>query len=142
MFDILPPVCVWFGVAGSGTGPKNQRPTQATTIQTTNKSIASQFVFLFRVWAILMVSLWKGDGQNSRRIILLLLGFVFFRFLCGKDRASIIPITSGFRDVSLSPKTNIIHLLRPQDTSTNPRKSRTIFVNIILGNIRILKIIC
>ena len=49
-------------------------------------------------------------------------GLVTFRFAYGKDRIPIMFMISGFLDVSLSPKTNIIYLLRPQGTSINSRK--------------------
>ena len=39
----------------------------------------------------------------------------------------LISMISGLWDGSLSPKTNIIYLWRPQDTSNNPRKSHPSF---------------
>ena len=46
---------------------------------------------------------------------------------------------SGLSDVSLSPKTNIIDLCRPQDTSNNPR-TKSFSKNALFGNLRILEI--
>ena len=42
---------------------------------------------------------------------------------------------SGFLDVSLSPKTNMIYLWRHQDTQNNPRKIPTYFHIIIWGDV-------
>ena len=62
-----------------------------------------------------------------RRIILLHLGLVTFRFAYRINRKPIICMISGFSDVSMSPNTNICYLLRPQNTSTKPRKARLVF---------------
>ena len=41
---------------------------------------------------------------------------------------------SGFSDVSMGPKTNVIYFWRHQDTPNNPRK------NFIFGNFKIVEI--
>ena len=44
-------------------------------------------------------------------------------------------MSSGFLDVSLSPKTKISYLWRPQDTSKNQEIYQTLFwTNMICGN--------
>ena len=81
-----------------------------------------------------MVNLWKRYGKKLRSNILLHFGLITFRFGYGRDRQPIISVISGFSDVSLSPKTNIIYLWRHQDTSNNPRTIQIIFWNIMFGN--------
>ena len=73
-------------------------------------------------WIIVIGNVWKRYGQKLRRIILLPFGLVTFRFGYWRDRKPIIFMISGFLDVSLSPKTNMIYRWGHQDTSINPRK--------------------
>ena len=47
---------------------------------------------------------------------------------------------SGFSDVSMSPKTNMIYLWRPQDTSTIPRKIQIRFEVYYFQNLKILEL--
>ena len=48
----------------------------------------------------------------------------------------ILSMISGLLDMSLSPKTKIIYLWRPHDTSTNPGKSKIILEKYYLGEIQ------
>ena len=78
---------------------------------------------------ICMVKLWKRYAEKLRSIILLHFGLVTFRFAYGlwENPKNLICMISGFSDVSPSPNTNTIYLLRPQDTSTNPGKIQCTF---------------
>ena len=71
-------------------------------------------------------------GQKLRRTILLHVGLITFRLAYGKDQKPRILMISGFSDVSLSSKTSIIHLWRPQDTSNKPRKLPSRFWKIFI----------
>ena len=65
------------------------------------------------------------------KVILLNFGPIAFRFAHGKNRIPLIFMISGFLGVSMTPKTNYVHLWRHQDTLANPRKSKIIFENTI-----------
>ena len=47
---------------------------------------------------------------------------------------------SGLLDVSMTPKTNIAYLLRPQVTSNDQRKPTSCLENLIVGNFNVLVI--
>ena len=47
---------------------------------------------------------------------------------------------SGFPDVSMTPRTNITHIWRDQNTSTISRKSQLISKYLISGNIKTLEV--
>ena len=64
--------------------------------------------------------LWKYKAKRLRRIILVHFGLITFRLAHGKTKTPQFMI-SEFSDMSLSPKTNIIHPRRPQDISKSPR---------------------
>ena len=66
-----------------------------------------------------MVSLWKRYAYKLRGIILLHFELISFRFAYGRGLKPLISMISGVWDVSLSPKTNMIYLWRPQDTFNN-----------------------
>ena len=53
---------------------------------------------------------------------------------------TLISMISGLLDVSLSPNTNIIYLLRPRDTSRNLRKYQIIFKHVVVGKFEIVEI--
>ena len=74
----------------------------------------------------------KGYGQKLRRIILLHLGQVTFRFLYRGSLKTIIFTIWGFSNVSMAPKTNYFHLWRRQDTSNNSRKIKTKQIRLVL----------
>ena len=92
------------------------------------------------LWVMFMANLLKRYGKKLRSIILLHLGIVTFRFAYGKDRKPIISMISAFLDVSLSPKTNIVYLLRHQDTQKNPRKFKNMFGKYYLWKSHVLEI--
>ena len=69
-----------------------------------------------------MLNTIKGIAGKLRRIILLQYGLVTFRFAYMRTLKPFSFMISAFLDMSLSPKTNIIYLWRPQDTLDNPRK--------------------
>ena len=78
----------------------------------------------------------KRIARKLRRIFLLRFGLVTFRFHDGEDLKPLIFIISAFRDVSLSPKTNIIHPWRHQHNSNSSRTNpKTFLKNIIFGNV-------
>ena len=54
----------------------------------------------------------------------------------------LIFMISGFLDVTMTPKTNIIYLLRHQDSSNNQRTSPNHFHIYYFGNLNISEIIC
>ena len=72
-----------------------------------------------------MINIWRGIAQKLRRIILLHLGLVTFRF---RYERTLKPLT---------PKTNIISLWRHQDNLNNPRKNPNSFF-LCLGSVIIV----
>ena len=63
----------------------------------------------------------KRIAIKLRRISLLHFVLVTFRFHYGESRKPLIFMISGFSDVSMTHKTNIIYLWRHQDTSNDSR---------------------
>ena len=69
------------------------------------------------VWgAILIVNIMKRIIREVRIIILLYFGLVTFRIHYWKSLKPLISWFSDLADVTMSPKTNMIYLWRPQDT--------------------------
>ena len=66
-------------------------------------------------------------AKNSVELSPLHSGQVTFRFQYGRDPKPLMFMISGFPDVSLSPKTNIIYFLRHQGTSNDSRKIQNQF---------------
>ena len=78
-----------------------------------------------------MVNIWKRYASKLRRAILLHFGLGTFRFHYRKDRKPVIFTMSGFLDVSMTPKANIIYLWRDQDALKDPRKFPNHFRKIV-----------
>ena len=70
--------------------------------------------------------------------MLLHFGFVTFPFHYRKTRQPLMFMILGFSDVSMIPKTNIIHFSRHQDTPNNSRRNPTSFSNMIVSEISLL----
>ena len=79
-------------------------------------------------WSNCVETLRKRYGQKLRRIILLHLGLVFFRFAYGRDRNPLKSKLSGLPDVSLSSNTIYFYLLRLQEISNDSRKFPKLFL--------------
>ena len=62
---------------------------------------------------------------------------VTFRSHYEKDRKLLMSMTSGFLDVSMTPKINCFHFWRHQDASTNPRNTLSNVKNNMFGNLNI-----
>ena len=91
------------------------------------KSIETHEKLLRHCWSFVGHFCCKYMEQNTpqklRRIRLLHCGLVTFRFHHGRDRKPLMFETSGFLNVSMTPKTNIIYLWRHQMIPNNYRKS-------------------
>ena len=59
------------------------------------------------VWVFFMVNLWKRYGQTLRRIILLHLGLVTFRFAFGRNRTRVISLIQDFWTFPWLPKPTV-----------------------------------
>ena len=66
-------------------------------------------------------------GLKLRGIILLRFGRITFRFAHGRTQIASFSGFGDFLDVSPSPKTKYLYLLRPQDTTNNPGKYQISF---------------
>ena len=89
-------------------------------------------------WVVYMVSLWKRYGKKLWSIILLQFELITFRFAYGRTLKPLIVMMLGFSDVSLSPQTNIIYLLRPQESSID-QENQIIFKIYIFYKFRLWK---
>ena len=65
-----------------------------------------------KLWSFL----WKRYVQKLRSITPVQFEPMTFRFAYGRTLKPLTFMISGFLDVSMSPKTNMIYLWRPQDT--------------------------
>ena len=78
-------------------------------------------------------------SRKRHRVILLPLGLVNFRFHYDKTLKPIIFMISGFSNVSMTPKSNIIYLWRHTDIPNNSRKKPNHFWrHAILGNLKMV----
>ena len=84
---------------------------------------------LCHFWVVFMVNIIRRISGKLRRIILLHLGFWTSNFPISLLENPQTPhsMISGFGDVSLSPDTNIIYFLRPNNTSNKSKKHPTLF---------------
>ena len=69
--------------------------------------------------------LWEVAGKDMlKSSVASIRTYSFSIWLYENPQYPLISMISGFLDVSLLPKTNIIYLLRPRDTSNNPRNPK------------------
>ena len=92
---------------------------------------ANTFKRCFACFVIVVVNLRKRCAWTLRSIVLLQFGLVTFRLAYWKDRKPFISLISGFSDMSLSFKTNIMYCLRPRIAQQIKEKYQ-ILINMLL----------
>ena len=111
-------------------------------IEKPEKTRNNNIVDLVCDWLVTcMVNFWKRYAQKLRNLILLQFELISVRFAYGRTRKPLISMISGFSDVSLSPKTIYLHLLRDQKPQNNSRKSNIIFEKRICLNIELMNFV-
>ena len=125
-----------FGIA-SGSKPmaqfwvRSQGPRIATrplnwnrcSIDSTSRIVSRKFYigqFIRKSWGNHRIkelfghawSSMKRKNQQLRRVILLNLGQIAFRFHCGRTRKPIMCMIFGFWDVSMTPESHVIYLCK------------------------------
>ena len=126
-----PQIGLYESVWCSGCPWDHHAPPEALLPNVDQKIIGELYEKIDKCWAIVMVNLWKSYGQKLRGNIPVHFGLITFRFAYGRTLKPLISMISGFSNVSLGPKTNIIYLLRDQDTLEKPRNLQVISEKII-----------